>query len=99
MQTTIDVYNQLGSECCTTPSRLMYCVCNVQHGKAMQAPAPEPEGAREVDAAGRGAKTTDDDGWSSDFLGVDGAIGRPAGGGATSCLEVPAWWLFAATMP
>lgn len=53
-KTTIDVYNQLGSECCTTPSRLMYCVCNVQHGKAMQAPAPEPEGGRGVDAAGRG---------------------------------------------
>lgn len=40
-------------------------------------------------AAGRGAKATDDDGWSSVFLGVDGAIGRPAGRGATALLEMP----------
>lgn len=33
----------------------------------MQAPAQEPEGGKGTDAAGRAAKTTDDEGWSLVF--------------------------------
>lgn len=39
--------------------------------------------------AGRGAKATDDVGCKCFFLGVDGAIGRPAGRGATSYWRWP----------
>lgn len=52
-------------------------------GSPMQAPAPEPEGEGGQDGRPRGQG--DRRCWLEVFfLGVDGAIGRPAGRGATS---------------